>query len=154
MPVNPIPAKYHSATPYLIVNEAARAIEFYKQAFNATELLRLADPSGKVAHAEVKIGDSPIMLADEFPSQGFCSPHSLGGTPVSIMLYVEDVDAVFDRALEAGAKALRPVENQFYGDRCGTISDPFGHTWTIATHVEDVPPEEVDKRFAEYMNRA
>src|ERR1700731_4481401 len=114
--VKPIPEGYHSATPYLIVKDAARAIEFYKRAFGATELLRIAAPGGKIGHAEIKIGDSPIMLADEVPDMGALSPESLGGTPVSILLYVEDVDAVTSRALSAGAKTLRPVKDQFYGD--------------------------------------
>ena len=148
MAAKPIPDGYHTATPYLIVNNAAEALTFYKQAFDATELLRLTAPSGEVAHAEIKIGDSPIMLADEMPGSEFRSPKSVGGTPVSIMLYVEDVDVRFTKATRAGAKALRPVQNQFYGDRSGTLQDPFGHIWTIATHKEDVSPEEINKRAA------
>jgi len=147
-PVKPIPEGYHSATPYLIVKDAARAIEFYKRAFGATELLRMAAPGGKIGHAEIKIGDSPIMLADEVPDMGALSPESLGGTPVSILLYVEDVDAVFNQAIAAGAKVQRPVKDQFYGDRTGGVTDPFGHVWYVATHKEDVSPEEMRKRAA------
>jgi PhnB protein len=147
-PVKPIPEGYHSATPYLIVKDAARAIEFYKRAFGATELLRMAAPGGKIGHAEIKIGDSPIMLADEVPDMGALSPESLGGTPVSILLYVEDVDAVFNQAIAAGAKVQRPVKDQFYGDRTGGVTDPFGHIWYVATHKEDVSPEEMRKRAA------
>jgi PhnB protein len=147
-PVKPIPEGYHSATPYLIVKDAARAIEFYKRAFGATELLRMAAPGGKIGHAEIKIGDSPIMLADEVPDMGALSPESLGGTPVSILLYVEDVDAVFNQAIAAGAKIQRPVKDQFYGDRTGGVTDPFGHVWYVATHKEDVSPEEMRKRAA------
>ncbi len=143
MPVKPIPEGYHSVTPYLIIKGASAAIDFYKKAFGATELFRMPDPSGKgVAHAEIKIGDSPIMLADEQP-QIYRSPQSLGGTPVSLMLYVEDVDTVFPRAVAAGAKVVKPVQDQFYGDRSGTLHDPFGHLWTIATHKKDVSPEEM-----------
>lgn len=147
MAVKPIPDGYYTATPYLIVKDAASAIEFYKKAFGATELMRFADPSGKVGHAEIKVGNSPIMLADEFPEMDFRGPQSLGGSPVSILLYVEDVDARFKRAIAAGAKELRPVKDQFYGDRSGTLKDPYGHVWTIATHTEDVPPEEMHKRM-------
>jgi PhnB protein len=142
----PIPDGYHSATPYLIVKGAAEAIDFYKRAFGATESLRMADPKGGIAHAEIKIGDSVIMLADEHPNMGYRGPRSLGGSTVSIMLYVTDVDGTFDRAVKAGAKAQRPVANQFYGDRSGTLEDPFGHIWTISTHVEDVAPEEMKRR--------
>ena len=142
----PIPEGYHSATPYLIVKGAAEAIDFYKRAFGATESFRMADPKGGIAHAEIKIGDSVIMLADEHPNMGYRGPRSLGGSAVSIMLYVTDVDGTFDRAVKAGAKAQRPVANQFYGDRSGTLEDPFGHIWTISTHVEDVAPEEMKRR--------
>lgn len=148
MPVKPIPPGYHTATPYLIVKGAARAIEFYQNAFGAKELLRFAEPGGKVGHAEIQIGDSPIMLADEFPEMGARSPESLGGSPVSILLYVEDVDAVARQAAAAGATELRPVQDQFYGDRSGTFVDPFGHVWTIATHKQDVPAEEMHRRMA------
>jgi PhnB protein len=153
MAVQPIPDGYHTATPYLIVRDAARAIEFYKQAFGATELMRLGDPTGKVGHAEIKVGDSTIMLADEFPEMGIRGPQSIGGSPVSILLYVEDVDAVYSRAVASGATAVRPVKDQFYGDRSGTLTDPFGHTWTIATHTEDVSPEEIQKRFEDSMKQ-
>ena len=146
--VKPIPEGYHTATPYLIVKDAARAIEFYKKAFGATELMRMPGPGGKIGHAEIKIGDSPIMLADEVPGMGFRSPESLGGSPISILLYVEDVDVVFSEALAAGAKVQKPVADQFYGDRSGGVTDPFGHVWYIATHKEDVSPEEMKKRAA------
>jgi PhnB protein len=142
----PIPEGYHSATPYLIVKGAAEAIDFYKRVFGATESLRMADPKGAIAHAEIKIGDSVIMLADEHPNMGYRGPRSLGGSAVSIMLYVADVDGTFERAIKAGAQARRPVANQFYGDRSGTLEDPFGHVWTISTHVEDVAPEEMQRR--------
>jgi PhnB protein len=148
MPTRPIPEGYHSVTPYLIVTGAASAIEFYKHAFGAKELMRIPHPDGRVGHAELQIGDSRIMLADEFPEMGVRSPMTLGGTPVGIQLYVDDVDAVTTRALAAGAKTLRPVKDQFYGDRSGTLSDPFGHQWTISTHKEDVSLEEMQRRAA------
>lgn len=154
MTTKPIPDGYRTATPYLIVKGAADAIEFYKRAFGATEMLRMADPQGRVGHAEIKIGDSVIMLADEHPSMGYRSPRSLGGSSVSILLYLEDVDGVFERAVKAGAKAQRPVMDQFYGDRSGTLEDPFGHVWTIATHVEDVEPEEMKRRAEAAMKSA
>jgi PhnB protein len=154
MATKPVPDGYHSATPYLIVAGAADAIEFYKRAFGAVELFRMAKPDGKVGHAEIRIGDSVIMLADEHPDMGYRSPSSLGGSSVSIMLYMEDVDGVFARALEAGARAQRGVADQFYGDRNGVLEDPFGHVWTIATHVEDVPPEEIERRVAAMMASA
>lgn len=154
MTTKPIPDGYRTATPYLIVKGAADAIEFYKRAFGATEPLRMADPQGRVGHAEIKIGDSVIMLADEHPSMGYRSPRSLGGSSVSILLYLEDVDGVFERAVKAGAKAQRPVMDQFYGDRSGTLEDPFGHVWTIATHVEDVEPEEMKRRAEAAMKSA
>ena len=147
MAVNPIPDGYHAVTPYLIVAGGARAIEFYKAVFGATEVMRLPGPNG-VAHAEIRIGDSVVMLADESPDMGFKSPVALGGSPLSLMLYVADVDATFQRALAAGAVAKRPVQDQFYGDRSGTLEDPFGHIWTVATHVEDVSPQEIEKRLA------
>ena len=146
MPVSPIPEGYHSVTPYLILKNAAAAIEFYKKAFGAVELLRMAAPGGKIGHAEIKIGDSPVMLADEYPDMGFKGPESLGGTPVSLMIYVDDVDKIYPQAIAAGGKEVRPLQNQFYGDRSGTLTDPFGHVWTISTHVEDVPEEELAKR--------
>ena len=146
-----IPEGYRTATPYLIVQGAADAIEYYKRAFGATEMLRMADPQGRVGHAEFRIGDSVIMLADEHPAMGYRGPRALGGSSVSILLYLDDVDTVFERAVKAGAKALRPVADQFYGDRSGTLEDPFGHVWTIATHVEDVPPEELKRRAEAVM---
>ena len=147
MAVQPIPDGYHTVTPYLIVRDAAAAIEFYKRAFGATELLRMEGPGGKIGHAEIRIGDSPVMLAGEFPEMGTVGPQSLGGTPVSLLIYVADVDAAAERAVAAGAKVMRPVKDQFYGDRSGTFADPFGHVWTIATHKEDVTPEEIHRRF-------
>lgn len=146
--VKSIPEGYHSVTPYLVMSGAGSAIEFYKKAFGAVEVMRMPDPAGKIGHAEIKIGDSHIMLADESPEMGYRGPKSLGGTPVSIMIYLENVDAVFNQAIAAGAKVLRPLANQFYGDRSANIEDPFGHVWTIATHVEDVPPEEMERRAA------
>jgi PhnB protein len=146
--VNPIPAGYHSVTPYLSIKGAAAAIDYYKEAFGATELFRMAGPDGKIGHAEIKIGNSPIMLADEFPEMEFVSPQTLGGSPVGLMIYVEDVDTMFQRAISKGAKEIKPLQDQFYGDRSGTLKDPFGHVWTVATHVEDVAPEEMEKRAA------
>ena len=146
--VKPIPDGYHTVTPYLIIKGAAGAIEFYKKAFGATELFRMTQPDGRVGHAEIKIGNSPLMLADEFPEMGARSPQSFGGSPVSILLYVEDVDAFAGQAIAAGAKVIRPVKDQFYGDRSGSFEDPFGHHWHIATHKEDVSPEEMHKRAA------
>ncbi|MEX2168925.1 MAG: VOC family protein [Pirellulales bacterium] len=148
-----IPDGYHTATPYLTVKDAARAIEFYKQAFDATESMRVAAPEGKVGHAEIKIGDSIIMLADEFPEWGNRGPQSLGGSPVGLCLYVKDADSVFARAVAAGAQVTKPVEDQFYGDRSGTVTDPFGHVWTIATHTEDVSPEEMQRRAEAFMKQ-
>ena len=145
--VKPIPDGYHTATPYLVIDGAAAAIEYYKAAFDATELLRMADPFGRIGHAEIKIGNSPIMLADEHPEIGARGPKSIGGCPISIMLYVDDVDAVVERAVAAGGKLTRPVEDQFYGDRTGGVEDPFGYSWYVATHVEDIDPEELQRRF-------
>lgn len=146
MAVKTIPDGYHSVTPYLIIAGAAEAIDYYKKAFGATELLRMPAPGGKIGHAEIKIGDSPIMLADEFPEMGYKSPQTLGGSPVSIMIYVEDVDTVFNQAVAAGGKVQRPLKDQFYGDRTGTLEDPFGHVWHVATHKEDVSAEEMERR--------
>ena len=148
MAVKPTPAGYHTVTPYLIIKGAAKAIDFYKKAFGATELMRFPGPNGTIGHAELKIGDSPIMLADEVPEMGYRSPQSLGGTAVSILIYVENVDAVAKRAIDAGAKVLKPVQDQFYGDRSGFFEDPFGHQWSIATHKEDVSLEEMQMRAA------
>jgi PhnB protein len=146
MAVKPIPEGYHTATPYLIIKGAADAIEFYKKAFGATELFRFPAPDGKIGHAEIKIGDSPIMLADEYPDMGYKGPKSLGGSPVSLMIYVEDVDSVFNRALDVGATVKEAVSDKFYGDRIGTLVDPFGHVWHVSTHKEDVSLEEMEKR--------
>ena len=146
MPVSPIPEGYHSVTPYLVIKNAAAAIEFYKKAFGAVELFRMPAPGSKIRHAEIKIGDSPVMLADEYPDMGFKGPESFGGTPVSLMIYVDDVDKIYPQAIAAGGKELRPLQNQFYGDRSGTLIDPFGHVWTIGTHVEDISEEELAKR--------
>jgi PhnB protein len=145
---NPIPEEYRGATPYLSVKDAARAIEFYKKAFGAREVMRMPQPDGKIGHAELRIGAAPIMLADEFPEMNFRSPQSLGGTPVNILVYVNDVDALVSQAVSAGAKLSRPVADQFYGDRVGVLEDPFGHSWSFATHIEDVSPEEMQKRAA------
>jgi PhnB protein len=149
--VNAIPTGYHSITPYLVLNEASRAIEFYKQAFDAKEISRMGGPAGKIGHAELKIGDSMIMLSDEMPGGGNRSPQSLGGSPVSMFLYVENVDSVFDRAVKAGAKADMPPQDMFWGDRFGKLTDPFGHQWALATHIEDVAPAEMDKRAQAFM---
>ena len=148
MSVKPIPDGYHSVTPYLIIKGAADAIEFYKRVFGATELMRVPGPGGAVMHAEIKIGDSIIMLADEFPDMDALSPKTIGGSPVGLMLYLPNVDEVFHRAIAVGAKELRPLQSQFYGDRSGTVEDPFGHKWTISTHVEDVTLEEIERRMA------
>jgi PhnB protein len=141
-----IPDGYHSVTPYLIIGGAADAIEFYQKAFGATELFRFPAPGGKIGHAEIKIGDSPIMLADEYPDMGYKGPQSLGGSPVTLMIYVDDVDTIFNQAVKAGATAKEAVTDKFYGDRMGTVIDPFGHTWHVATHKEDVSIEEMQRR--------
>ena len=153
MAVKPIPEGYHAVTPYLIIKGATAAIDYYKKVFGATERMRMDGPGGTIGHAELVIGDSTIMLADEYPDMGHRSPKTIGGTPVSLVLYIEDVDAVFKRALDAGAKSVRPVENQFYGDRMGTLEDPFGHMWSVATHVEDVAPEEMKRRAEEFAKQ-
>jgi PhnB protein len=149
MAVKPIPDGYHALTPYLVVGDAAKAIEFYRGAFGAEEIMRMGEPGGKVGHAELRIGDSVVMLADEHPEVDARSPETIGGSPVSIVLYVEDSDAVYDRAVKLGATAERPVENQFYGDRAGTVRDPFGHRWHIHTTVEEVSPQEMERRMKE-----
>ncbi|HUK90099.1 MAG TPA: VOC family protein [Blastocatellia bacterium] len=146
--VKPIPDGYHTLTPYLIIKGATQALDFYKKAFGATELFRMEAPGGKIGHAEIKIGDSPIMLADEHPEIGAVSPQTVGGCPVHLMIYVDDVDSVFNQAVAAGAKVKDPVTDKFYGDRMGGVTDPFGFLWYIATHVEDVSPEEMSKRAA------
>lgn len=144
--VKPIPEGYHSVTPYLIVQDGARAIAFYEQAFGARELYRMMQPDGRVGHAELAIGDSRVMLADEAPEVDARSPRTIGGSPVTIHLYVEDVDGVVARAEAAGARVVRPVRDQFYGDRLGVLVDPFGHVWSVATHVEDLSAEELTRR--------
>jgi PhnB protein len=154
MAVKPIPDGYHAVTPYLIVKGAAQAIEFYKKAFGAVEIMRFNGPNGNVGHAEIQFGDSRVMLADEHPQMGAVGPHTVGGTPVGLCLYVADVDAVAKQALAAGAQVERPVQDQFYGDRSGTVRDPFGHKWTIATHKEDVSHEEMQRRMQEIMKKA
>jgi PhnB protein len=150
--VKAIPDGYPQVTPYLCVDGAAAAIDFYGRVLGATERMRMGGPDGKVGHAELQIGSGLVMLADEFPGMGQRSPRSLGGSPVTVSVYVEDVDAVFAKALDAGAKEVRAVETQFYGDRAGQFEDPWGHLWSIATHVEDVPPAEMEKRAAAAMS--
>jgi PhnB protein len=149
--VQAIPEGYPQVSAYLHIDGASAAIDFYTEVFGATERMRMPGPEGKLGHAELQLGDSVIMLADEFPDQGVLSPKAVGGTPVSISVYVEDVDQVFDRAIQAGATVVRPVEDQFYGDRLGQFEDPFGHRWSVASHVEDVPPEEMATRAAAAM---
>ena len=144
--VNPIPEAYRGATPYLSVKDATRAIKFYQRAFGAREVIQVRQPDGKVGHAELRIGDAPIMLADEFPEINFRSPESIGGTPVNILIYVNDVDALVEQATAVGAKLMRAVEDQPYGSRVGVLEDPFGHSWSFATHIEDVSPAEMLKR--------
>ena len=146
--VKPIPDEYPRLSPYLCVENSAEAIDFYVSVLGATERMRMNGPDGKVGHAELQLGDSVVMLADEYPDMGFRSPKAVGGTPVTLSLYVEDVDDVHAKALAAGAKELRPLENHFYGDRSGQFEDPFGHRWSISTHVEDVPPDEMARRAA------
>ena len=147
-PVHYIPDGYHTVTPYLIVKGAASALEVYQKAFGAKELCRMPQPDGRIGHAEIKVGDSHIMLADECPEMDVRSPQSLGGTSVHILLYVEDVDSTAVQATAAGLTVLRPVKDQFYGDRSGCFQDPFGHIWTISTHKEDVSPEEMERRIS------
>src|SRR5438270_14032728 len=143
-----VPRGYLTATPYLIIKDAASAIDFYKQAFKAKVMLCLSEPTGKIGHAEIQIGDSRIMLADEYPEMNFRSPQAFGGTPVAISLYMQDVDRVVKKAIAGGAKVLRPVTDQFYGDRSGSLEDPVGHVWHVATHKEDIPMKELKKRAA------
>jgi len=151
--VNAVPKGYEGATPYLIVKDAARALEFYQKAFGATEIMRITASGETIGHAEIKIGAAIVMLADEFPDMNYKSPQSFGGTPVSMMVYVQDVDAFMSRAVAAGANVISAVENKFYGDRSGTVKDPFGHHWHFATHVEDVPPNELAKRAEAFMKQ-
>lgn len=146
MSVKPIPEGYHSVTPYLIVRGAATAIDYYTKAFGAKELFRFPAPDGKIGHAEIKIGDAPIMIADEYPDMGYNGPQSLGGSPVSLMIYVEDVDTVFNRAVASGGTVKEALQDKFYGDRMGTLVDPFGHIWHVATHKEDISMEEMERR--------
>ena len=153
MAVSPIPEGYHSMTPYLIVKGAVSAIEFYKKAFGATELMRLEGPDGKIGHAELMFGDSHVMMADEHPEMHVFAPQMPGSAGVSICLYVQDVDTIVAQATDAGAKIRRPLQNQFYGDRSATLEDPFGHIWTVSTHIEDVTPEEINSRVAEMMKQ-
>ena len=147
MNVKPIPDGYSSVTPYLVVTGAARALDYYKMAFDAQELMRMPGPDGKIAHAEMQIGDARVMLADEMPAMGHQSPQTLGGSGVGLMLYVTDVDRIFHKAVSAGGTVKQSLTNQFYGDRSGTVTDPFGHVWTIATHIEDVSEEEMARRM-------
>jgi PhnB protein len=154
MIIKPIPEGYPEVMPYLIVDGANDAIEFYKSVFGASERMRMPMPGGRIGHAELTIGDSLIMLADENPEMGARGPRSIGGSPVRIFVYVNDVDAVFDRAMTAGAKGTQELEDRFYGDRAGQFEDPFGHFWDVATHIEDVSPEEMSKRAAEVMGAA
>jgi PhnB protein len=149
MPVKPVPDGYPSVTTYLIVRGAARAIDYYKAAFDGVELMRLDAPGGLIGHAEVRIGNTPVMLADENPEWGVKAPPSLGGSPVHLLLYVDDCDAVFERAIAAGGAEVRPLRDQFYGDRSGTLTDPFGHQWTIATRKEDLTVDEIKRRAQE-----
>lgn len=151
MPVPPIPPGYRSVTPYLTVEGAERALAWYAEAFGARERMRLPMPNGLIGHAEIEIGNSVVMLSDACPDWGNRSPAALGGSPVTLHLYVADVDATLDRAVAAGAEVIRPVANQFYGDRSGAVQDPFGHLWHIATHVEEVPPEEITRRMQAMM---
>ena len=152
--VKPVPEGYHTVTPHLVIRGAAEAIEFYKKAFGAEELMRMPMPDGKIAHAEIKIGDSILMLSEEFPEYGAVSPQSLGGCPGGVFLYVENVDALFAQAVGAGAEVKMPVADQFWGDRYGKLVDPFGHLWAIGTHVEDLTPEEIGRRAAAAMGQA
>jgi PhnB protein len=145
--VKPIPQGYRTVTPYLTLNDTARAIDFYKRAFGATEVMRFDGPGGKIAHAEIKIGDSMIMLGDEMPGMGSKSPQALGGTSTGVMLYVENADTVFNKAVAAGAQVESPLADMFWGDRYGRLRDPFGHSWAVATHKEDVAPAEMAKRM-------
>ena len=146
--VKPIPEGYHNVTPYLVIKGAAAAIDFYKKAFGAVEVMRMPQPDGRVGHAELKFGDSIVMLADEFPEMAVVGPKTLGNTSVALLLYVDDVDKAVERAVSLGATIKKPVADQFYGDRTGTLEDPFGHKWTLAVHLEDVSPEEMERRMA------
>jgi PhnB protein len=146
--VKSIPEGYSAITPYLVIKGAAAAIDFYKKAFGATEIMRMPQPDGRIGHAELRIEGSFIMLADEFPEMDHIGPKTLGGTPMSLLLYVENADATFERSVSLGSKVIKPLQDQFYGDRSGFLEDPFGHRWAIATHMEDVSPEEMKRRMA------
>ena len=152
--VDPLPSNYPRVIPYLSVDGAAKAIDFYCKVLGATERARMPGPDGKIGHAELEIGDSMIMLSDAMPEMGAPTPKALGGSAVTVMVYVEEVDRVFERAIKAGAKEIAPVQDQFYGDRSGQFEDPFGHLWNVASHIEDVSPEEMDKRMSEMMSQA
>ena len=154
MAVKPVPEGYHTVTPYLVIAGAAKALEFYAKAFGAKERTRMEGPNGQVMHAEIQIGDSIVMLADEFPDMGYRGPQAYGGTAVGLHLYVNDVDSLFKQALAAGAKEERPVQDQFYGDRTGTLRDPFGHQWSLATHKEDLTDEQIHERAAKMQPSA
>ena len=151
MAVKPIPDGYSSVTPYLAVDDAAKAIAFYQKAFNAVELFRMEGPDHRIGHAEIKIGNSHVMLADECPRMEIRSPKTLGGAGISIMIYVDNVDVIYPQAIAAGGVELRPLRDQFYGDRSGTLKDPFGHVWTVSTHIADYSPEELSERAAAAM---
>lgn len=152
MPVKPIPDGFSTVTPHLIIKGAGKAIDFYKKAFGAEELFRMPGPDGGVMHAEIKIGSSMLMIADEFPDMGCLSPKTLNGSPVTIHMYVPDCDAVFKKATQAGAEPIMPPADMFWGDRYGKLKDPFGHSWSVATHKEDLTPEECGKRAAAAMS--
>ena len=151
MAVKPVPERYHTVTPYLAVDDAKAAIDFYERAFGARERSRMPGPDGKIAHAELEIGDSIVMLSDPFPQSNVRPPKELGGTTGALFMYVEDVDEIVQQAIDAGATVTMPVEDQFWGDRFGSVTDPFGHQWQIATHVEDLTPEEIEKRGQEAL---
>ena len=154
MPVSHVPAGYHTVVPYITVRGAAKAIEFYKTAFGATEIMRFAMPDGTIAHAEIEVGGSRVMLGDEMPAFGNRGPESLGGASGGLCVYLPDVDAAVAKAVAAGATVFKPLMDQFYGDRSGTVTDPFGHVWTLATHIEDVSIPEMQRRCAEMMKQA
>jgi len=152
--VKPVPEGYHSVTPYLVVHDAARALDFYQRVFGAKEIVRMNNPQGRVGHAEIRIGDSILMLAEETPNSGVRSPQSVNGSTVSIFVYLEDVDSVFNKALSAGAQEVQRPADMFWGDRYGRLTDPFGHSWSLATHIEDVTPEEIGRRAQEAAKAA
>ncbi len=151
MSIAPIPPGYRTITPYLVMSDCAAALDFYTRAFNAEEIVRMPMPDGSIMHAEIRIGDSMLMLSDESADWGAYGPQHYGGSPAHVMLYLPDADATYAQAIAAGATAVRPMENQFWGDRMGRIADPFGHQWSLGTHVEDVEPEEMERRFKAMM---